>query len=80
MNVKTFQYLKENQPKDYEVFVIKSDSEFIEGISVHGLPEEAKKDIHRIFKEFEDKLKPYMKDWRRFSKKNIIREYSSTQI
>ena len=80
MNVKVFQYLKENSYKDYEVFVIKNESEYIEGISVSSLSKEDKERIHKIFKEFEEKLKPYMANWRRFKKSLIVKTHSDTSI
>lgn len=80
MNVQVFQYLKEGSLKDYEVFVVKNETENIEGLSVHGMSDEDKQEIHAIFKEFEAKLSPYMKNWRRFKKSSITKTYSNTTI
>jgi hypothetical protein len=67
MKVKVFKYMKENTVKEYDVMVLKEVVGAIEGISVKDIPEGERAKITEIFKEFEEKLNPYMKYYRRFT-------------
>jgi hypothetical protein len=69
MNLREFAYQKEDGTrKDYTVLKVKEDATSIEGLSMRDLPEADKAKVIAIYEEFEAKLKPYMKNWRKFLK------------
>ena len=74
MKIKSFTYFKEkeNITKAYKVLAIKEESAFLEGISLNDLTEEKQKEVIDIYKEFEEKLQPFMKQYRRFNKTSIV--------
>lgn len=73
MNLREFNYQKEDgSRKVYTVLKVKEDSASIEGLSMRDLTEEDKAKVIAIYEEFEAKLKPYMKNWRKFLKVRMI--------
>lgn len=73
MTIKKFNYLKEGakEPKIYEVLILNRDEDHENGISLVNLNEEEKTTLFQIVREFEEKLKPYMKNFRNFKKSNM---------
>jgi len=75
MNVKKFKYEKKNGEKgDYNLIVLNDGNEYISGIDLNKLSEEDQGKVKDIVEEFEGKLKPFMKAYRKFIVENIINE------
>jgi hypothetical protein len=73
MKTRAFRYLKEKgEIKDYDLLIIKEDDNYMEGVSMKDLSEIEKAKLIEIYKEFEEKLQPYMKNYRRFMKNKVI--------
>jgi hypothetical protein len=72
MKEKRFIYTKKNgERKSYDVMVIADGPDYLAGIDFNKLTEEEAKEVMNIQKEYEEKLKPYMKAYRNFIKENI---------
>ncbi len=77
MKIKDFKYEKKNGEKgEYSVIVINDGNEYISGIDLNKLDNEEKEKVKEVVLEFEEKLKPYMKAYRKFIVENIINENS----
>ena len=73
MNLREFEYQKEDgSRKGYTVLKVKEDATSIEGVSMRELSELDKEKVIAIYQEFETKLKPYMKNWRKFLKARML--------
>ena len=74
MKINEFTYYKSDKTiKSYKLLTIKDSETSLEGISLGDLPEEEQKKVIAIYEDFETKLQPYMKNYRRFNKESIIR-------
>lgn len=75
MKIKTFTYYKEKEgtSKEYRVLTVKEDDTYIEGVSLLGLTEDQQNEVMDIYLEFEKKLQPFMKEWRKFKKSAVLR-------
>jgi hypothetical protein len=72
MKEKRFTYTKKNgERKSYDVMVIADGPDYLAAIDFNKLTEEEAKEVMNIQKEYEEKLKPYMKAYRNFIKENI---------
>lgn len=73
MKLREFTYQKEDgTTKAYKLLKIKEDATSMEGLSVAELTEEDKAKVIAIYDEFEEKLKPFMKNWRKFIKARMV--------
>jgi hypothetical protein len=73
MKIHEFMYHKsDGLTKSYNVIPLKEDSTYIEGISIGDLNEEDATKVKKIFLEFESKLNPYMKNYRKFTKNKFV--------
>ena len=78
MKLREFSYTKEdNSRKDYSLLVLKEDAASVEGISLKDLKEEDRDKVIAIYKEFEEKLNPYMKHYRKFIKGRMVSKVGS---
>ncbi len=70
MKIKEFMYYKEKEKvtKAYRVLTIKEDDNYIEGVSMLDLSEDKKEEVIAIYKDFEEKLQPFMAQYRKFKK------------
>ena len=75
MKIKSFTYYKEKEKttKAYRVLTIKEENDYIEGVSLLDLSEEKQKEVMDIYKDFEEKLQPFMVQYRRFKKSAIVK-------
>ncbi len=74
MKINEFTYYKSDKTiKSYKLLTIKDNESSLEGISLGDLPEEEQKNVIAIYEDFETKLQPYMKNYRRFNKASIIK-------
>ncbi len=74
MKIITMNYLKESEgAKEYKIIPVHDGAEFLEGFSVKDLSKEDFERIAEIYREFEEKLAPFVKrNFRRFKKSNIL--------
>lgn len=78
MKLREFNYTREDgAKKTYSLLVLKEDTTSLEGISLRDLKEEDREKVIAIYKEFEEKLNPYMKNYRKFLKAKITFEEGS---
>jgi hypothetical protein len=74
MKIEKFTYRKPTgESKSYELLVIKKDASYLEGVSLKELTPVQKEEVIKIYKEFEDKLTPFMSQYRRFNMNSIIK-------
>lgn len=72
MKEKRFNYTKKNgERKSYNVMVIADGPDYLAGIDFNKLTEEEVEEVKSIQREYEEKLKPYMKAYRNFIRENI---------
>ncbi len=75
MKEKKFSYTKKNgEQGNYNVLVLNEGTDYLNGIDLNKLNEEEVKKVKEIQKEYEEKLKPYMKAFRKFIVENILEE------
>jgi len=76
MKEATFKYQKKGteEVKEYSVVIIKENKETIEGISIGTFTPEDQKRVRDIVADFEEKLEPFMDQYRRFNKESILKE------
>ena len=78
MKLRHFDYMKDGgQKKGYSLLTLKEDTVSLEGISLADIPEEERAKVIAIYKDFEEKLNPYMKNYRKFLKQKIV-EYKES--
>lgn len=75
MKVLKFSYKKESETKDYELLVLKELVDGWEGLSIKDLPEDKRQELFAIVKEYEEKLNPFIKQYRRFKKDSVEKFY-----
>lgn len=77
MKIKSFTYYKEKEKisKNYRALVIKEDDNYMEGISLNDLPEDKQNEVIKIVADFEEKLLPYMSQYRKF-KKSLVTHFN----
>ena len=74
MKIKKFQYRKDSgESKHYELLVIKEDAKYMEGVSLKDLSPQGREEVMKVYKEFEEKLTPFMVHYRRFNTNNITK-------
>lgn len=78
MKILSLEYLKESIPLRYEVVLLKETEKYLEGISIREMQDNEKKELISIILEFEKKLEPFMKKYRRFNKEKIHRMEETT--
>jgi 2-oxo-4-hydroxy-4-carboxy--5-ureidoimidazoline (OHCU) decarboxylase len=59
---------------DYNLMVLNENNTHTAGIALNKLKDEEKAQLVKIQKEYEEKLKPFMKAYRQFIKENILQE------
>lgn len=75
MKIKDFKYKKKNgEESEYSLLTLREDKEYVAGIDLNKLGEEEKEYVIQIQKDYEEKLKPFMKAYRQFIIENIIIE------
>jgi len=75
MKVQEFTYVKDDDNlKRYKLLILKEDTLSMEGISLLDLPIESQNRVLQIYKEFEEKLNPFMKNYRKFIKVKVLQE------
>ena len=67
-----FKYTKKNkEQRDCDVMILVDSENYIDGIDFTKLTEAEQKEVFKIQLEYEEKLKPYMKAYRKFLKEGI---------
>jgi len=75
MKIKDFKYTKKNgEESEYSLLTLREDKEYLAGIDLNKLVEEEKDQVIQIQKDYEERLKPFMKAYRQFIIENIIEE------
>jgi 2-oxo-4-hydroxy-4-carboxy--5-ureidoimidazoline (OHCU) decarboxylase len=75
MELRGFNYKKKNgEERKVNVMVLNEQQDSIAGIDVTRLTEKEGQEVFNIQKEYEEKLKPFMKAYRKFLKEGILEE------
>jgi hypothetical protein len=75
MNIKEFNYKKKNgEESEYKLAVLNASTDYIVGIDLNKLDEDEKVTLTALLEDFDEKLKPFMKAYRKFITENIINE------
>jgi hypothetical protein len=74
MKILKGEYLKENFYEKIEVLVLNDVPEYIKGIALHKLSEDQKKELLEIQSAYEEKLQPFMTNFRQYKKERFTEE------
>ena len=77
MKIREFKYeKKDGKTSEYELLILNESEKYLAGVDLKKLDAAEKEKVKAVVEEFEEKLKPFMKAYRKFIVENIINEVS----
>lgn len=74
MEIKKFQYLKEDKVEDKEIVLLWQDDKYFEGIDITKLSEKEVEELKQVLEENKEKIKPFYKGYRKYKRDKVLKE------